>query len=252
MKFKLDQKNLPAAMLLLLREEGAMEWSRMAKHLDFNPDPMCTVASPALVALNNLREIGVVQYEQDGIDGIWSPPQGQIELVGDKWLGIQRALNLSLRELSQLTTDAIVVSPVFETETRPLSPLDIFVLMPFSESLEGVYRDHIRGVTDALGLTCLRGDDFFSVESVMKDIWDAIRASRGVIADCTGRNPNVFYEMGIAHVLGKPVILITQNEEDVPFDLRHRRFIQYAYTPPGMKAFEELLRKTLCSEFDVA
>lgn len=122
MKFKLDQKNLPAAMLLLLREEGAMEWSRMAKHLDFNPDPMCTVASPALVALNNLREIGVVQYEQDGIDGIWSPPQGQIELVGDKWLGIQRALNLSLRELSQLTTDAIVVSPVFETETRPLSP----------------------------------------------------------------------------------------------------------------------------------
>jgi hypothetical protein len=47
--------------------------------------------------------------------------------------------------------------------------------------------------------------------------------SRVVICDCTGRNPNVFYEIGIAHTLGREVILITQNPEDIPFDLRHLR-----------------------------
>ena len=62
--------------------------------------------------------------------------------------------------------------------------------------------------------------------------------SRAVIADCTTRNPNVFYEIGMAQTVGKPVLLITQDESDVPFDLRHLRYIKYAYTPPGMAAFE--------------
>jgi hypothetical protein len=49
----------------------------------------------------------------------------------------------------------------------------------------------------------------------------------------------------MAHTVGKPVILITQNEDDVPFDLRHIRYITYEYTPSGMTAFESALAKTL-------
>jgi hypothetical protein len=82
----------------------------------------------------------------------------------------------------------------------------------------------------------------------MQDIWNAIAASKIIIADCTGKNPNVFYEIGIAHTLGRPVILITQNPEDVPFDVRHFRYIRYELTPRGMKAFEKTLEATLANE----
>jgi hypothetical protein len=79
----------------------------------------------------------------------------------------------------------------------------------------------------------------------MADVWTAVYRSRVVIADCTKRNPNVFYEIGMAHTVGKPVMLITLDEADVPFDLRHLRYIKYAYTPPGMDAFEDALERTL-------
>lgn len=56
-----------------------------------------------------------------------------------------------------------------------------------------------------------------------------------VICDLTGKNANVFYEAGIAHSLGKDVILITQSADDVPFDLRHLRYIQYLNNGEGLQ-----------------
>jgi hypothetical protein len=82
----------------------------------------------------------------------------------------------------------------------------------------------------------------------MSEIWSAICKARLVIADCTGRNPNVFYEIGVAHTMGIPVILLTQRMEDVPFDLRHIRFIKYEFTPRGMQKFEKELSATLRDE----
>lgn len=79
----------------------------------------------------------------------------------------------------------------------------------------------------------------------MHDIWSAIFLADWIIADCTGRNPNVFYEIGIAHTVGKRVILITQDEKDVPFDVRHIRYFNYTFTPRGMKKLEESLTSTL-------
>jgi hypothetical protein len=69
-----------------------------------------------------------------------------------------------------------------------------------------------------------------------------IDRSRVVICDCTGRNPNVFYEIGIAHTLGREVILITQNPEDIPFDLRHLRYVRYLNNAEG--------RQTLCTALE--
>jgi hypothetical protein len=88
--------------------------------------------------------------------------------------------------------------------------------MPFNADLQGVYEDHIKSVDTNIGLKVARADDFFSTSAIMKDVWTAICKSRVIIADCTGRNPNVFYEIGLAHTVGKPVVLITQNKEDVP------------------------------------
>lgn len=66
-----------------------------------------------------------------------------------------------------------------------------------------------------------------------------------MIADLTGKNANVFYEVGVAHALGKEVILITQTMEDVPFDLKALRCIVYSFTPRGMKEMENKLRTTI-------
>lgn len=122
---------------------------------------------------------------------------------------------------------------------------DVFMLMPFDEEIKPVYDDHIKKTLETLNLSIVRADDFFSHHAIMDEIWSAIVFSKILIADCTGKNPNVFYEIGLAHAIEKPVILITQNPDDVPFDLRHRRYIQYNYTPPGMKKFESQLSSTV-------
>ena len=120
---------------------------------------------------------------------------------------------------------------------------DIFVIMPFSEDIEPVYVDHIKKVCNKLGYSCPRADNIFSSNIIMNDVWSLINNAKIVICDCTERNPNVFYELGIAHAIGKNVICITQNSEDIPFDIRHIRYIKYEYTPRGMTNFEMELEK---------
>ncbi len=122
---------------------------------------------------------------------------------------------------------------------------DLFMLMPFTPELKPIYDDHIKKVAEKLNLSIARADNFFSQNAIMQEIWSAIAQASILIADCTNKNPNVFYEIGLAHALEKPVILITQNPDDVPFDLRHRRYIYYTYTPPGMEKFENNLSSTI-------
>ncbi len=66
----------------------------------------------------------------------------------------------------------------------------------------------------------------------MSDIWKSIREARFILAELTGRNPNVFYEIGLAHAIGKPIILLTRNQEDVPFDLKALRYRYYDVNDP--------------------
>lgn len=168
--------------------------------------------------------------------------------VTRQWMNLQGLLGLSLTTLIEAQRDAtsLIVSPIFGAPGNPGAP-EVFVLMPFDEKHRPVYEDHIKKVVTELSLTAGRADDFFTAHAVIGDIWGAIYHSKMVIADCTDRNANVFYEIGMAHTIGKPVILITQNEADVPFDLRPIRYIHYTYTPPGMKDFEERLGKTITS-----
>ncbi len=123
---------------------------------------------------------------------------------------------------------------------------EVFVMMPFAPKLKPVYEDHIkRPLESELQLRVGRANDFFGSEPVMKDVWSAIHAARVLIADCTGHNANVFYELGLAHAIGKSTILISQSAKDIPFDIRYLRIIPYEFTPRGMKAFEEILVETI-------
>lgn len=136
--------------------------------------------------------------------------------------------------------------PIFgRPSVNPQHKASIFMMMPFTDEMRDIYNDHVVYVAKNLNLTIAAGDDFFTQHAIMQDIWSAIYHADLIIADCTGRNPNVFYELGIAHTLGKPVVLMTSDPNDVPTDLRHLRYLHYSYTPRGMKQFEEKLREAV-------
>lgn len=117
-----------------------------------------------------------------------------------------------------------------------------FVIMPFSPRYQTEYDRVIRPAVEDAGLTCERADEIYSRPHVMGDIWKSLRSSRMVIAELTERNPNVFYEIGLAHPLAKPVIVITRSEDDVPFDLKSLRYLHYNIREPF---WGENLRKDL-------
>ncbi len=148
-------------------------------------------------------------------------------------------LDSTLDNFAALRNRASVFHPV------PYQRTNIgFVLMPLKANMEPIYDDHIVPVVSQMGLDCLRADKIFSNRPIVDDILDAVRNARIVVSDLTDGNPNVFYETGICHAMGKEVILITQ-DRDVPFDLRHLRHIKYEYTPRGMQLFEETLKLTI-------
>ena len=107
-----------------------------------------------------------------------------------------------------------------------------FVAMPFDGLFQRQYERVIRPAVEELGLKCVRGDEIYSKPEIMADIWKAIRMSRLLIAELTGHNPNEFYEVGLAHAIGKPILLLTRNQEDVPFDLKALRYLYYEVNDP--------------------
>jgi hypothetical protein len=108
-----------------------------------------------------------------------------------------------------------------------------FVIMPFNPLFKLQYDRVIRPSIDESGLRCVRGDEIYSKPRIVDDIWKSLRASRLVIAELTGKNPNVFYEVGLAQAIGKPVIILTRDENDVPFDLKSLRYLFYDVQNPN-------------------
>jgi len=126
-------------------------------------------------------------------------------------------------------------------EHEEIEPALASAMMPFDAGFNPVY-DSIRQAAENAGLRCRRADDIWENAAIIQDVVALIDRSRVVVCDCSGRNPNVFYEAGIAHTLGREVILITQSEQDIPFDLRHLRYIRYLNNAEGRAALTEALQ----------
>lgn len=131
---------------------------------------------------------------------------------------------------------------VFELdETEAINHDLISVMMPFSPQFKPVY-ETLKSLADELGAECLRADDIWENSSVIQDIVFLINRSNIVVCDFSGRNSNVFYEAGIAHTLGREVIPIAQSESDIPFDLRHLRFVTYLNNNEGRRQLANELK----------
>ena len=127
---------------------------------------------------------------------------------------------------------------------KPLDKNLVSVMMPFNADFDNVL-DSIKKVCSNIGLSCKRVDDIWINEIIIDDIVELINCSLIVISDFSGKNPNVFYETGIAHTLDKNVIPITQNIDDIPFDLRSYRVLKYLNNNEGLEKLKYSLEKRL-------
>ena len=176
----------------------------------------------------------VLEYETDRKDG------GVTKIA-------ERLLEEELMEIER--QERIVrLNPIFQGRDFLLDDQLIFVLSPFQEPFNTIYQDHIKPSIESIqGLRCLRADDIYDNRPIIEDIWRYINQAQILVAELTGRNANVFYETGIAHTVGKEVILITQAMNDVPFDLKHLRCIVYEHTPRGSNTLEQNLKNTVAN-----
>lgn len=162
---------------------------------------------------------------------------------------ILRNMNPLIRQhykyLYQRRTKKMIVNPIFKERDTRLKEHDVFIIMPFAENWsDSVWNHAIKPTVESLGLNAVRADDLYG-QNIMEDVWKGILQSSIVIADITGRNANVFYELGIAHTLGKKVILLTQDVKDIPFDLNVYRHIIYKTDIAGGDNLKERLKNVI-------
>lgn len=121
-----------------------------------------------------------------------------------------------------------------------------FVVMQFTDEFNSLYNDVIKPTCLKHGMKCIRGDDIYSNGLIIHDIIKSIRESTLIIADVTPDNPNVFYEVGFAHGIDKPTILLSDKKRDrLPFDVAGIRTIFYSNSIGGKKDVESSLEKHL-------
>jgi hypothetical protein len=127
-----------------------------------------------------------------------------------------------------------------------------FVIMPFGGCFDDYYKEIYKPAIESTGLKSIRADDLSRSSPIIQDIWQFTLAADLILADLTQKNSNVFYELGLAHALAKPAILISNSMDDVPFDLRALRVIIYdknnsAWGDKLEKDIEKAIKETLSS-----
>lgn len=167
-----------------------------------------------------------------------------------KWTALAASKQLWRSFRGELDIQVKSEYDVFRNREFEPDPKLCFVLMPFdkprtrSKPFMRVYKA-IKAAVRKAGLKCKRSDEIFRASIIVQDVWEYINKATLVIADLTGRNANVFYEVGLSHALPKKVILLTETMSDVPFDVGHIRYIQYENTDAGRKKLAKDLYRTI-------
>jgi hypothetical protein len=122
--------------------------------------------------------------------------------------------------------------PGWQQRPAPYSR-DVFVLMPFGPSWSGEAYAFVRDAAGALANTIhvFRADEIAEPGRITEQIIASIQQADALVADITDLNPNVMYELGYAHALGRPVVILTQNVGEAPFDLLDYRQVEYGLPP---------------------
>jgi FixJ family two-component response regulator len=154
-----------------------------------------------------------------------------------------------LERFDENTFMDIVRDAIGEAERRR-GEARAFVVMPFAKRYTRIYGEVVKPTIERAGFRCIRADEFSTSRRIMTDVQRSIARARVVVADLSGRNANVLYEVGMAHALGKPVVLMTDRLEDAPPILRDLRTIMYENSLPGVRKLKEELEKFITRSGD--
>jgi len=135
--------------------------------------------------------------------------------------------------------------PVIVRQRAREESTEVFVLMPLKREYENIYLKVLKPVIESLGYQVSKADKNLKSGVIIEQIYESIRNASLIVADVSGRNPNVFYELGYANALGKRYVIITRSRRDIPFDIEHLRYFKYR---PGSN--EERLKERFRKIFE--
>lgn len=168
-----------------------------------------------------------------------------------RWVDVNHLVLSSQNRSDQTTSSSLSASQFLRgagvPEDTQIDPKLVFVLTPFNDLYEDTF-DVIRRSCEQVGMKAVRGDEDHIVGELFPHIINLIASARLIVANLDGRNPNVFYELGIAQTLGKSVIAISSIPDDVPFDLRTKRFVTYSDLATLARILPDAIAKALVSE----
>jgi hypothetical protein len=196
-----------------LYQKGKVEWPILAEKLWCGPDSDPTVK---------------MYVKADG---------KKIKLT-DEMMRFFKAVEDQLANLPK--PDFVFSFPFSQAIRKRGQPRPCFVAMPYGPAWFKPVKRSICTAAKAVGFQAEVSSDLATPGTITDQIWQGIRRADVVVADVTESNPNVFYELGLAHALGKEVIVITQVRSLVPFDIRASRVI--TYDPRKLSRFEADLK----------
>ncbi|WP_052309908.1 hypothetical protein [Methanocella arvoryzae] len=207
------------------------------------------VLSGDLVSFKARSEYGfsdpiVITFPKILIDQSAEERKSDLEYIANLYINYEK---IRMEKIESM----IKINPIFGPASYNLNEKMVFVLMPFKDDLTKIYESVIKPTVEKKGLLCRRADELKTNSVIIQDIWKAICEARIVIADLTYLNANVFYELGIAHTIGKDTILVIQPQTmenlKFPFDLSHIRRIEYENSIPGAGVLEKNLSDVIDS-----
>ena len=190
-------------------------------------------------------KFGIPKDKVDEFKGIFFDTLNKAKLI-EEHNGKQRLLDVS-GDVPATSGSSEVLKKLGKAVTLDAGD-SCFVVMPFAAPHGSYYEKVYKPAIEKAGLKPVRADaEIFGTGKIMDQVWSGINAAKVLVAEMTTRNPNVFYELGLAHALKKPVVLVSSNEGDVPFDLKHIRVIYYDVTDPfwGAKLLDKVAENIL-------
>lgn len=203
-----------------------------------SPDQRETVLRNTPVRMDRAKAFDQVVVYQALLDAFRE--EGNIDFV-EKIISRVQGYSSFYRPVGpDLNQVAFLLGEYMEARKAQQKPY-VFVLMPFRKDYFVVYEKCIRPTLESLGCTVEHADEVKTVDLIIDVIITKIRQAHFLVADTTDMNPNVFYELGYAHALGKKVILIVQDVSHLPFDVGGLKHI--LYRPDSLHALSQDLEK---------
>ena len=120
-----------------------------------------------------------------------------------------------------------------------------FVLLPHTDEFTGIFEYAITPAMEANGIVVKKAEDIYQPGPILEQVWERIRKAEVIVADLSGKNANVIYELGLCYGIQRCPILLVRDPAELPFSLRNLRYIEYGDSAEGTANLKRRLTATI-------